>query len=267
MTELDSRFVKRGLWVNLDRGPVMGRTITTDVTTGNIIISLLTLLTSLAITQFWELITFAYHQSRAEGTPSDGLFRQQQAILRSLPTPPTLATYSIKLWWKWRKTARRPFVRSMLPFLLSILVVVITTMSGTSTAFIVTTSDLEVLVSSPHCGALNITKAFGRHDLFLANWWGKLQPIIEAYGRDCFNINHNLAAACPNTFHRSNISLTTESSTCPWNSSMCASGPTPAISLDTDLLDMNDHFGFNLKEDDRVKFRKKTTCNVLSTLR
>jgi len=48
----------------------------------------------------WHLITFVYHQFRANGRPSDGLFRQQQALLRTLPTPSSLMVDSINLWWR-----------------------------------------------------------------------------------------------------------------------------------------------------------------------
>ena len=43
---------------------------------------------------------------------------------------------------------------------------------------------------------------------------------------------------------------------------MCAS---LVIALDLGLLDLNDAFGMNLADNDRVRFRKKTTCNMLST--
>lgn len=47
MSELQSRFVKRGLWVDHSEGPIMGRTITTDTKTGTILIALLAVLASL----------------------------------------------------------------------------------------------------------------------------------------------------------------------------------------------------------------------------
>jgi hypothetical protein len=66
MSELDSLFVKRGVWfvllrilpcldvyanlsirTNLDQGSVMGRTITIDTTTGNLVVALLAVLSTL----------------------------------------------------------------------------------------------------------------------------------------------------------------------------------------------------------------------------
>jgi hypothetical protein len=46
MAELSSEFVKQGLWTNLEHGPVMGKTITTDTRTGTIVISLLAIMST-----------------------------------------------------------------------------------------------------------------------------------------------------------------------------------------------------------------------------
>jgi hypothetical protein len=42
---------------------------------------------------------------------------------------------------------------------------------------------------------------------------------------------------------------------------MCAS---PAISLDSGLVDVGDVFGINLDDAERITYRRKTTCTVLS---
>jgi hypothetical protein len=47
MSEVDGRFVKRGIWINLDQGVVMGTTITTDSTTGTIVIALMAILSTM----------------------------------------------------------------------------------------------------------------------------------------------------------------------------------------------------------------------------
>lgn len=44
---------------------------------------------------------------------------------------------------------------------------------------------------------------------------------------------------------------------------MCSQEALPALVMDSGLLDLNKHFGFNLVHNDNVKFRKKATCNVL----
>tara|TARA_R110002003_G_scaffold118_2_gene10535 strand:+ start:4424 stop:4603 length:180 start_codon:yes stop_codon:yes gene_type:complete len=46
MSEVDGRFIKRGLWTNVDQGSVMGKTITTDSTSGAIIIAMMAVLST-----------------------------------------------------------------------------------------------------------------------------------------------------------------------------------------------------------------------------
>jgi len=47
MSELDSTYVKRGIWTNWDRGSIMGKTITVDTRTGSVVIALLALLSTI----------------------------------------------------------------------------------------------------------------------------------------------------------------------------------------------------------------------------
>lgn len=89
MSELDSRYVKKGFWINNDLNSPLSSTITTDSQTGTIIVALLAVLSTLATTHFWSLLVFFTHQARAHGRPADALFRQQQALLRSSPPPTT----------------------------------------------------------------------------------------------------------------------------------------------------------------------------------
>jgi len=47
MSEVDGRFVKQGIWTNLDKGEVMGRTITTDTRTGIFIIAIMAVMSTI----------------------------------------------------------------------------------------------------------------------------------------------------------------------------------------------------------------------------
>lgn len=44
---------------------------------------------------------------------------------------------------------------------------------------------------------------------------------------------------------------------------MCMNKTGTTIIVDSGLLDMSEQFGWNLKERDRVRYRKKTTCSIL----
>jgi hypothetical protein len=58
MSELKSRFVHRGYWVDEAKGPILGQIITTDAGMGTLIIALLAVLTSIGLNHFWHLLTY-----------------------------------------------------------------------------------------------------------------------------------------------------------------------------------------------------------------
>lgn len=47
MSELEARFVKRGMWVNHSKGALLGRVITTDIQSGTLVIALLAVLSAI----------------------------------------------------------------------------------------------------------------------------------------------------------------------------------------------------------------------------
>jgi hypothetical protein len=107
---------------NLDSAPVMGKTITTGTQTGFFLVALLAAFSKIGTTSqcldatsmlsfdrtnsddrvgtahLWHLLAFAYHQAHTDGRPMDALFRQQQALLRTLPSPSSVMADAVKLW-------------------------------------------------------------------------------------------------------------------------------------------------------------------------
>lgn len=152
MAELDDRFVKRGYWVDWSKGSVMGQTYTVDAQTGTLIVAVLTILASVATAQLWSLLTFVLHQFRAHGTASEGLFWQQQALLRTMPTPTAFLADSFKLSWAWRSKVRHSVLRSLPVLAFAVFFTIGSIAGGISTSYAVDNSNIEVLVDSPFCG-------------------------------------------------------------------------------------------------------------------
>ena len=210
----------------------------------------------------WHLVTFFFHQFRANGLPSDVLFRQQQAILRTLPSPSTLTAELVKLWWAWRKNGERIFVRSLLQMLLAILFSIATVATSILSSYIVTTANLEVLVESPSCGFVNISRLDQAHGGDNA-YWSKVKSTAFQYSLDCYQEGKPEPAKC-NVFTKPKVpQMVTHEAVCPFSPLMCVEGNTSAVDVDSGLLDLNTHFGLNLPPRDRVKFRRKVSCAVL----
>ncbi|KAF2682061.1 hypothetical protein K458DRAFT_342341, partial [Lentithecium fluviatile CBS 122367] len=263
MSEVDSRFVKQGLWTDLEKGSVMGKTITTDTQTGAFVIALLAILSSLATAHLWHLVTFLIHQLRADGRARDALFRQQQAILRTLPTPGALVADSLKLYWHWKSKEGKwlAIARVSLLVLLSGLFVAMTWAASIFSSLAVDTSNLRVLVNSPQCGFINMT--FDNLNEISLNYLTEILTTAEPFADQCYlSQNSSLPGLCDALVRPRHI-FTTEAVECPWDSSMCAGGDEPAIRIDSGLIDLND-FGLNLPAKDRVQVRKSTTCGVVS---
>jgi hypothetical protein len=263
MSEVPDQFIKRGIWIDTSKGAVMGRTLTVDASTGNAVIALLSIVATAATGQLWNLLVFLYHQSRTQGVLSDGLFWQQQALLRTLPTPTAMLVDSMKLWWTWRNKADRPLLRFTVSLLSALIFSITATVAGIFTSYVVDTTNLEVLVDSTACAFVSplqdqIYWDLGPYSASVST----LNPVVHSYARNCYTNSSFLPISCRNVFTRPNIPFTADPAACPWESTMCLEGDMPALSMDSGLLDMT-QFGLNVRQSEDVKYRKKTTCNVL----
>ena len=267
MSEVDARFVKRGLWTQSDEGPIAGKTITANVRAGTIVVALLAVLASMGTAHLWNLVAFAVHQLRADGRPADGLFRQQQVLLRTLPNPSALLADSTKLWLFWRKRVNRAFLRSLIPLLLGLSFWIGTLVVGVLSSYIITGNNLQVLVDSPFCGPLDIdttTDYYLQNAIDLRPLEAKVAATSKSYAEDCYRTGTPLPTRC-SVFMRPYIPFSQERTVCPFADSICVDAELPAIRFDSGLVDLNDGFGLNLASNDRVKYRRQATCAVLDT--
>lgn len=264
MSELDLRFVKYGVWSNVDRNSVMGKTITADTKTGAIVVALLALLGSLAMTHLWNIVMFTIHQLRAKGQPADGLFRQQQIILRISPSPGAFLFDWLKLSWSWKSHTKKTWRRSMMhaglaAFFLAAIVAV-----STFSSYVVDGKDLQVLVRSDQCLSLDVDKTI-RDDLGVTavdQYTTSVNARSKTLAQSCWQDNKTLPTEC-HTFIRPNILLPIEKVSCPFQDA-CHSGDF-GFTLDSGPVDTSAIFGWNLEPRDRIKFRRKMTFGILQS--
>jgi hypothetical protein len=236
----------------------MGKTITTDQRTGNLIVALLAILSTLGTAHLWHLLSFAIHQVRANGRPADALFRQQQALLRTLPTPGTVMVDALKLWWVWKRKARRSTLRSILLVLIALTFSVSTIVASIFSSLVVDTSNLVVLVDSKFCTWSNDNATLDSIDPTT------ILAVAVPFADMCYR-NESIEkqpAAC-NIYVRPNITFTNTRVPCPFAADWCVGGF--AISLDSGLLDLSKDFGLNIPSTSGMRYRKKSTCAILPT--
>lgn len=214
-----------------------------------------------ATAHLWHLITFLIHQLRATGQPEDALFRQQQALLRTLPGPASVIADTIKLWWAWRGKAKRPLLRSLVLLVIAVLFTAGTGAASVFSSLVVDTKDLEVLVKSRNCGWAHSLRMFDH---------GIVRPtkrVSDPYANLCYvnGAGRNVAklpSIC-NSLVQRELPFNTSRVPCPFDEDACQEG-LESVSYDTGLMDVGPSFGLNLEESDGVKFRKKTTCSLMA---
>ena len=241
----------------------MGRTITTDTRMSIIIIALLAVMSSLGAAHLWNLLLFAFHQRNATRNLIDTLTRQQQALVRALPTPSSLTAETLKLWWLWRHKEGRVHLRCLIPALLALCFAISTIFASVFSSYIVDTSNIEVLVDSPYCGYRDAIRYYSTDVPEEQDYVSIYEKIGDEYARECYKSSTTLPTRCRSVFVKPNISFMARDGSCPFSPNMCAPKDSPAIVLDSGLLDLNEDFGFNLGVSDRVKFRRRTSCTVL----
>lgn len=222
-------------------------------------------MSTLGATHLWNLMLFFLHQRRASGRPEDALFRQQQTLLRTLPAPGSFFTEAVKLWWTWRRKQGHVFLRCLFPALISAVFAISTLSASVLSSAIVDNSNIEVLVDSPYCGFRNFTRYWLKPAPGERNYVSTYEYIGQEYANKCYKGERAYESGCRNVFTKPRIPFTTKDAACPFADTMCIPKGSPAMEMDSGLLDLNEHFGLNLEKDNGVKFRRKTTCSVLPT--
>lgn len=246
----------------------MGKTITTDTTTGNVVVAVIAVLTTIGTKRCWNLALFAYHQMRVHSKRTDGLYRQQQALIRTLPGPASMFSDWTKLSWTWRTRVNRSFLRSLPLIILSLIFAALTIVVGIFSSYLVDSTNISILVSSPRCGPMDYLSGYlydnstNQEKVWIEDYSNKVTELSSQYVQDCYTNQTSTPERCRIYLHPS-LPLTTGRTSCPFDTSMCKNISEPGLVTDTGLLSMKDQFGLNLAGKDDIKFRRKATCAVL----
>jgi hypothetical protein len=270
MSEVHSQYVKKGFWINNDQKSPMSSTITTDSQTGTVVVALLAILSTLATTHLWSLVIFVHHQLRTHNRPADALFRQQQVLLRSNPAPTSFLIEWTKLYWTWRKRTHRVFYRSIGQLLIALGFAILSVLAGIFSSYILTSSNITVLVKGALCGPLNTepTVSGFSYAYFdgLSSYLSMVDDRSVPFAQECFQNTTKLPVRC-GAFIQPRINLEPKREKCPFDASVCINHDYPAVSIDSGLVNTNDYFGWNMQPEDHVKYRRKVTCGILDTER
>lgn len=199
-----------------------------------------------------------FHRQRTSKSPQDGLHYQQQVILRNATTP-GVALWQFVSLFSWRKLSRRPFWRSLPLIVTALVILTVFFASGILVSEVTRTAGSEVLVHSDLCGNWTLVSENGVFGFQTKS----LNDTINAasYARSCYGGPSNGKALECNQYQSQTLPYTTSNKeACPFADEMCGS---EVFTLDTGKLSSHDHLGINSKFEDRISYRRKTTCAPL----
>ena len=258
MAEVDNSLIKRGFWINYSEGAILGATITTDQRVANIVIAVVAIVVTAGAGSAWNLVMFLWHQLRATSRPKDGLFRQQQVLFRTLATPTSVLADTCKLVWVWRRSGWSSIFRSLPILSLSFIFAIASLAASISSSYVVSTTDLQVLVDGSSCRAINISSYLNADALADAvPLETALYTSARSYADECYG-SGSVPPRC-HIYVRPRLEYTTKSGPCPFEGSICRLNDTASLIFDSGYLDSNDHFGLNSAPSDRVQIRRVTT--------
>jgi hypothetical protein len=214
--------------------------------------------------QSWGILRFVTHQLRATPEARDGLFHQQQAILRNDNSDVSTIWVFGRLAYAWRSRSPKTFRKSWPIIMIGLLHLVAFT-AASILASRITTTDEEVLVArNPYCGPWGGFNGNPGSDvevlnLFKAYTYTTVQS-TQKYVQSCLTNPQSLPECT--MFINPRLNWTSAiNSTCPFGD-LCLG---PALYLDTGLIDSRDDLGINSHESDRVQWRHNLTCSPITT--
>lgn len=258
--------IYHGAWINWSQGRIYGATVTLSARDGSLLTAFLAFFVTVAASHLWRILSYLIHQARASRRPQDGLKRQQQAVLRnSSSTSYTAWTFAL-IGFHWWYKARRPFLRSV-PWI--IFVLAYATAAGLASVFsseVTKAVGTDALILGPNCGfwSTPTDPTVESQAAFRAK---TLQDTLAAadYARACYGATSGQSRLRCNVYSVPQVGYDRNyNASCPFAAEMCLMPGTTAFEMDTGLLDSHDTLGINAPPQNRVQYRKVTTCAPLT---
>ena len=105
--------IHHGPWINWSHGLIRGATVTLGEQEGGLLTAFIATFVTIVGAQLWKIICFILHQTRSVKGPQDGLYHQQQVILRTSPTAIGAAWLFMQQTWSWAGKARLAVLRTL----------------------------------------------------------------------------------------------------------------------------------------------------------
>jgi len=271
--------VYNGLWTNYDYSPIVGATLTIPTRWGNYLIAALSTLVGFAGMSAWALTAYFFHQRVASRRNKDILDHQIQLLCRSSSGPLESLIESAQLHVAWRTRSKKVIGRTLPLAVAAIIIWSSFIAAGVFVAEVASKAygDVVVLGTPLYCGDLewgigdttNLSDAEAQE-----RWRSSLAARDRKIGANVkwsrtYSEAYMLGTSAPSSpFKQSILPYTATDVPCPWTINTTCYGFNrtrggSALRMDTGLLDSHTHFGINAPLQDRIQFRKVSTCGVV----
>ncbi|KAK1834113.1 hypothetical protein QBC39DRAFT_31541 [Podospora conica] len=272
-----------GVWRDYSQDGLNQVILTIPLQWGNILISVLALLLSVAGAATWRTAAFFVHQYRClrvrDGSSDSPLQQQVQVLLRNNATPISALADILHLQRAWSQVrTRRSPLRTLLPTAsLAAVITIVFTLLGIFVSAFATRSESNVTVlATPgeSCGGWKFNWAKVAITDALPSSFETLRARTDdvlsarAYANWFYSRGKQPLAATSSTFPVSRLPYTTTSGPCPFlGNGRCLSNDTSTLNitlvLDTGLLDSHTHLGMNAPRRDRSSIRHRMACSPI----
>lgn len=265
--------VYNGRWTDWSHGVILGDRITVTTSTGKTLIALIAVFDTIVGMIAWNIISFIIHHFKATSEPRDELHHSLQKLLRSFTDPFSFVAAALTSGWKHRNRNSNARLRAALLSLLPISISIMFSVAGIASTRIASTGD--VLIRGGNCGSYVspnsslIDEIDSALDLYAQA--GVNLALSNSYAQNCYcnplhpQIGQISSGVDCETFVRKSLNFTVAfDNECPFEQA-CSVPDQDIIRLDTGFLDSHHDFGQNQPPENRVLFRKVTTCSPLTS--
>ncbi|KAJ9628419.1 hypothetical protein H2204_009256 [Knufia peltigerae] len=261
--------VHTGLWTDWTHGRAQGLTLTVTTSQGAYLIAFLAIFVRLAGSHLWDLLCYAWFHARQTTGPRDGLYHQQQALLRNNLSDNRAIWQFSAAGYAWRNKVPGS-IRRTIPFLFTALIYFLSFSAAGIFSSNVASVQSTVLISGPVCGELPDVQVFNVSGMikqaFVSTWrlsaWKNAQissSSCHAYNTTGPQQYFQDCKAWGRQFVPWNVTAGLE---CPFANEMCRDGLT--VQVETPFIDSHLHLGINAPAKDRIQMRNVMRCTPVT---
>ncbi|KAG7410184.1 hypothetical protein Forpi1262_v017678 [Fusarium oxysporum f. sp. raphani] len=263
--------IASGLWWDHSKPTILAATLTLPLDYGNLLLSGLTILVTVAGSSFWNIVAFFLHNLKAKSESASAIDLQHQVSLRNSAGATQTLWEAFKIHQAWSNNRPKQLLKKTCVVAIPALLV----SAGFAAAAIFTSrvankahGTVVARAQPDNCGfwVFNITSV--RDMPAISAMGAKMQNDTRQARSHVANFYANTSSsAARSVFIRPTLPYNVSSSApCPIPAAdRCIMGPNKAFSITSAFLDSHEMLGINAKSEDRIRIQLSLTCSPVYT--